>query len=161
MPTSQFCNVSCEVDKIVCTSPSSSSVNKLLLFYPQVTVSIIDVNPFCIVSVFLMHVFNELKYLKSVLMINRLFNLLKSAALLSSDVYCLIVCTPGCKLLCCVVGWPVIVICCCLTDVQYVTRAVRVVDLITNLDMQAFQQYGGMTAFINRLQVSAWHELCT
>jgi len=43
-------------------------------------------------------------------------------------------------------------ICCCF--VQYVTRAVRVVDLITNLDMQAFQQYGGMTAFINRLQVS-------
>jgi len=40
--------------------------------------------------------------------------------------------------------------------VQYVTRAVRVVDLITNLDMQAFQQYGGMTAFINRLQVSCW-----
>lgn len=37
---------------------------------------------------------------------------------------------------------------------QFVTRAVRVVDLITNLDMQAFQSYGGMTAFINRLQVS-------
>jgi len=41
-----------------------------------------------------------------------------------------------------------------LLILQYVTRAVRVVDLITNLDMQAFQQYGGMTAFINRLQVS-------
>jgi len=41
-----------------------------------------------------------------------------------------------------------------VVGVQYVTRAVRVVDLITNLDMQAFQQYGGMTAFINRLQVS-------
>ena len=40
------------------------------------------------------------------------------------------------------------------SGVQYVTRAVRVVDLITNLDMQTFQQYGGMTAFINRLQVS-------
>jgi len=45
-----------------------------------------------------------------------------------------------------------VLICLCCT-VQYVTRAVRVVDLITNLDMQAFQQYGGMTAFINRLQV--------
>jgi len=45
--------------------------------------------------------------------------------------------------------------------VQYVTRAVRVVDLITNLDMQAFQQYGGMTAFINRLQVSCWHQFCS
>jgi len=34
-----------------------------------------------------------------------------------------------------------------------VTRAVRVVDLITNLDMQSFQSQGGMLAFINRLQV--------
>jgi len=37
---------------------------------------------------------------------------------------------------------------------QFVTRAVRVVDLITNLDMQAFQSLGGMATFINRLQVS-------
>jgi len=47
----------------------------------------------------------------------------------------------------------------CCSTVQYVTRAVRVVDLITNLDMQAFQQYGGMAAFINRLQVSQCHQL--
>jgi len=46
----------------------------------------------------------------------------------------------------------------CCFSVQYVTRAVRVVDLITNLDMQAFQQYGGMTAFINRLQVGCAYE---
>lgn len=33
------------------------------------------------------------------------------------------------------------------------TRAVRVVDLITNLDMAAFQAQGGLFTFINRLEV--------
>jgi hypothetical protein len=36
---------------------------------------------------------------------------------------------------------------------QFATRAVRVVDLITNLDMAAFQTQGGLQAFINRLEV--------
>lgn len=36
---------------------------------------------------------------------------------------------------------------------QFVTRAVRVVDLITNLDMAAFQAQGGLFTFINRLEV--------
>lgn len=36
---------------------------------------------------------------------------------------------------------------------QFVTRAVRVIDLITNLDMAAFQTHGGLTGFINRLEV--------
>ncbi|KAL3853804.1 hypothetical protein ACJMK2_017313, partial [Sinanodonta woodiana] len=36
--------------------------------------------------------------------------------------------------------------------ITFVTRAVRVVDLITNLDMAAFQSHGGLAAFINRLQ---------
>ncbi|CAH1782935.1 unnamed protein product [Owenia fusiformis] len=36
--------------------------------------------------------------------------------------------------------------------ITFVTRAVRVVDLITNLDMQAFQTYQGLNAFINRLE---------
>ncbi|XP_078340185.1 E3 ubiquitin-protein ligase HUWE1-like isoform X5 [Crassostrea virginica] len=35
---------------------------------------------------------------------------------------------------------------------QFVTRAVRVVDLITNLDMAAFQAQGGLSTFINRLE---------
>lgn len=34
------------------------------------------------------------------------------------------------------------------------TRAVRVIDLMTNLDMQAFHSIGGLTAFINRFEVS-------
>lgn len=38
---------------------------------------------------------------------------------------------------------------------QFATRAVRVVDLITNLDMPAFQTQGGLTSFINRLEVSS------
>ena len=37
---------------------------------------------------------------------------------------------------------------------QFVTRAVRVIDLITNIDMQAFQMHGGLTSFISRLEVS-------
>ncbi|ROT63125.1 hypothetical protein C7M84_018994 [Penaeus vannamei] len=37
--------------------------------------------------------------------------------------------------------------------ITFVTRAVRVIDLITNLDMHAFQTHGGLTAFIKRLEV--------
>ncbi|XP_046406854.1 E3 ubiquitin-protein ligase HUWE1 isoform X2 [Ischnura elegans] len=37
--------------------------------------------------------------------------------------------------------------------VTFVTRAVRVIDLITNIDMQAFQTHGGLTSFINRLEM--------
>lgn len=37
---------------------------------------------------------------------------------------------------------------------QFVTRAVRVIDLITNIDMQAFHSHGGLQSFINRLDVS-------
>ncbi|KAL5013532.1 hypothetical protein ScPMuIL_007802 [Solemya velum] len=36
--------------------------------------------------------------------------------------------------------------------ITFVTRAVRVVDLITNLDMAAFQNHGGLSAFVNRLE---------
>lgn len=35
------------------------------------------------------------------------------------------------------------------------TRAVRVIDLITNMDMAAFQANGGLQAFINRLEVGS------
>lgn len=38
---------------------------------------------------------------------------------------------------------------------QFVTRAVRVIDLITNIDMLAFQAHEGLNSFINRLSVSA------
>ena len=34
------------------------------------------------------------------------------------------------------------------------TRAVRVVDLITNLDMVGFQNHGGLAIILNRLEVS-------
>ncbi|GFY42597.1 e3 ubiquitin-protein ligase HUWE1 [Trichonephila inaurata madagascariensis] len=37
--------------------------------------------------------------------------------------------------------------------ITFVTRAVRVIDLITNLDMQAFQAHGGLASFIQRLEV--------
>ncbi|GFQ86462.1 e3 ubiquitin-protein ligase HUWE1 [Trichonephila clavata] len=37
--------------------------------------------------------------------------------------------------------------------ITFVTRAVRVIDLITNLDMQAFQTHGGLASFIQRLEV--------
>ncbi|CAN0188024.1 unnamed protein product [Lampetra planeri] len=37
-------------------------------------------------------------------------------------------------------------------QITFVTRAVRVVDLITNLDMAAFQSHGGLSSFINRLE---------
>ncbi|RUS89503.1 hypothetical protein EGW08_002736 [Elysia chlorotica] len=36
--------------------------------------------------------------------------------------------------------------------ITFVTRAVRVIDLITNMDMAAFQAHGGLNAFINRLE---------
>ncbi|CAK9823562.1 E3 ubiquitin-protein ligase HUWE1, partial [Anthophora retusa] len=35
----------------------------------------------------------------------------------------------------------------------FVTRAVRVIDLITNIDMQGFQAHGGLASFINRLDM--------
>jgi len=38
-------------------------------------------------------------------------------------------------------------------QITFVTRAVRVVDLITNLDMAAFQSHGGLSIFICRLEV--------
>ncbi|XP_067140217.1 E3 ubiquitin-protein ligase HUWE1 isoform X2 [Centruroides vittatus] len=37
--------------------------------------------------------------------------------------------------------------------ITFVTRAVRVIDLITNLDMQAFQSHGGLASFIQRLEM--------
>ncbi|KAG5838248.1 hypothetical protein ANANG_G00221770 [Anguilla anguilla] len=37
-------------------------------------------------------------------------------------------------------------------QITFVTRAVRVVDLITNLDMAAFQSHSGLTIFICRLE---------
>ncbi|XP_055882443.1 E3 ubiquitin-protein ligase HUWE1-like isoform X4 [Biomphalaria glabrata] len=36
--------------------------------------------------------------------------------------------------------------------ITFVTRAVRVIDLITNMDMAAFQAHGGLQTFINRLE---------
>lgn len=42
---------------------------------------------------------------------------------------------------------------------QFVTRAVRVIDLITNIDMQAFQTHGGLQSFINRLNVSLFKNI--
>ncbi|XP_032797159.2 LOW QUALITY PROTEIN: E3 ubiquitin-protein ligase HUWE1 [Daphnia magna] len=39
-----------------------------------------------------------------------------------------------------------------LEHITFVTRAVRVIDLITNLDMHAFQAHGGLQIFINRLE---------
>jgi hypothetical protein len=38
-------------------------------------------------------------------------------------------------------------------QITFVTRAVRVVDLITNLDMAAFQSHSGLSIFIYRLEV--------
>lgn len=40
-----------------------------------------------------------------------------------------------------------------LEHITFVTRAVRVIDLITNIDMQSFQSHGGLDNFINRLNV--------
>lgn len=39
-----------------------------------------------------------------------------------------------------------------LEDITFVTRAVRVIDLITNMDMQSFQTYRGLNNFIERLK---------
>lgn len=39
------------------------------------------------------------------------------------------------------------------TLLQFVTRAVRVIDLITNIEMHTFQAQGGLISFINRLEV--------
>jgi E3 ubiquitin-protein ligase HUWE1 len=36
--------------------------------------------------------------------------------------------------------------------IMFVTRAVRVIDLITNLDMSSFEAHSGLVAFINRLE---------
>ncbi|XP_021962373.1 E3 ubiquitin-protein ligase HUWE1 isoform X3 [Folsomia candida] len=38
-------------------------------------------------------------------------------------------------------------------QITFVTRAVRVIDLITNMDMQAFQAHNGLTSFVNRLEM--------
>ena len=40
-------------------------------------------------------------------------------------------------------------------QITFVTRAVRVVDLITNLDMAAFQSHSGLSIFICRLEVGS------
>ncbi|CAH1153351.1 unnamed protein product [Phaedon cochleariae] len=40
-----------------------------------------------------------------------------------------------------------------LDHITFVTRAVRVIDLITNIDMAAFQIHGGLHSFINRLDI--------
>ncbi|CAN8005048.1 unnamed protein product, partial [Ixodes pacificus] len=41
--------------------------------------------------------------------------------------------------------------------VTFVTRAVRVIDLITGLDMQTFQAHGGLNSFIRRLELEVEH----
>jgi E3 ubiquitin-protein ligase HUWE1 len=40
-----------------------------------------------------------------------------------------------------------------LDHITFVTRAVRVIDLITNLDMQMFQQLDGLNIFVDRLNI--------
>lgn len=45
-----------------------------------------------------------------------------------------------------------------LEHITFVTRAVRVIDLITNMDMQSFQTYRGLINFINRLKMEV--DLC-
>ena len=47
-------------------------------------------------------------------------------------------------------------------QITFVTRAVRVVDLITNLDMAAFQSHSGLSIFIYRLEVrpAGWGGCC-
>lgn len=47
-----------------------------------------------------------------------------------------------------VIEWPG----CEPEHVTFVTRAVRVIDLITGLDMSAFQSNGGLAIFIRRLE---------
>lgn len=40
-----------------------------------------------------------------------------------------------------------------LEHITFVTRAVRVIDLITNIEMQSFQTHGGLDSFIGRLDM--------
>lgn len=40
-----------------------------------------------------------------------------------------------------------------LEHITFVTRAVRVIDLITNIEMQSFQNHGGLNSFIGRLDM--------
>lgn len=40
-----------------------------------------------------------------------------------------------------------------LEHITFVTRAVRVIDLITNIEMQSFQSHGGLQSFIGRLEM--------
>lgn len=40
-----------------------------------------------------------------------------------------------------------------LEHITFVTRAVRVIDLITNIEMQSFQVHGGLQSFISRLDL--------
>lgn len=40
-----------------------------------------------------------------------------------------------------------------LEHITFVTRAVRVIDLITNIDMQSFQSHDGLNNFIDRLNI--------
>ena len=44
-----------------------------------------------------------------------------------------------------------------LDHITFVTRAVRVIDLITNLDMQSFQAHSGISTFITRLELEVEH----
>lgn len=44
-----------------------------------------------------------------------------------------------------------------LDHITFVTRAVRVIDLITNLDMQSFQTHQGLNSFITRLELEVDH----
>ena len=44
-----------------------------------------------------------------------------------------------------------------LDHITFVTRAVRVIDLITNLDMQSFQTHQGLNSFISRLELEVEH----
>ncbi len=44
-----------------------------------------------------------------------------------------------------------------LDHITFVTRAVRVIDLITNLDMQSFQTHSGLSCFIDRLELEVNH----
>ena len=44
-----------------------------------------------------------------------------------------------------------------LDHITFVTRAVRVIDLITNLDMQSFQTHQGLNCFIQRLELEVEH----
>lgn len=37
---------------------------------------------------------------------------------------------------------------------QFVTRAVRIIDLMTNMDTQSFENHNGLKVFIDRLDVS-------